>query len=112
MLSSELVEDVMIPLGGLREWELTEDGWRTAAARVADIAAAVRAGDQSALISAAAALAMLSPLRATRIGTEPTIPPTPTVVELVGETIDSLCGRAYQPGPAAQTERDDDRASD
>ncbi len=106
MLKSESVDDAVFALEDVRHWELPPSRWLLVSERVDAVAVAVRMSDASELVNATAALALLSPLRGTRIGTEPTVPPPATVAELVNETLDSLRGAAHR------QERDDDHAAD
>lgn len=106
MLNSESVQDTMFTLDDVRHWKLPESRWLLVHERLERVAAAARAGDGSVLVKATVALELLSPIRGKRLGTEPTVPPPPSVEELVNETLDSLRTATRS------TEEDDDRTAD
>ncbi|WP_158854081.1 CATRA system-associated protein [Saccharothrix deserti] len=103
MLNEELVEDVRMVLDDLVQWEMTERQWRHVAGLVGTLAAAVRACGADAVRDATDAVELAAPVRVTRVGQEPVVPPPPFVLERRSETLDSLRG-------AEDVEEDNDRS--
>ncbi|PSL52112.1 hypothetical protein B0I31_11564 [Saccharothrix carnea] len=90
MLEEEVVDHARAVLDDLLGWEMTGQGWREVAELVADLTEAVRSGASDAVHDATEDLAVVAPVRATRIGEEPVVPPPPFVLERRSETLDSL----------------------
>jgi hypothetical protein len=70
--------------------------------------AALAAGDLQALEAASADLGLAGPLRITRIGATPVVPPVPPVRDLLNRLVFSLGGTPVPPEPEDAGADDDD----
>ncbi|MFJ6673275.1 CATRA system-associated protein [Actinosynnema sp. NPDC091369] len=103
VLDGDIVKDVRVVLDDLVQWEMTEGRWRDVANLVGALAAAVRTGEADVIRDATDAVEFAAPVRVTRVGQEPVVPPPPFVLERRTETLDSL-------RDAEGSEEDDDRS--
>jgi hypothetical protein len=80
-------------LGVLTEmlvWQLPPDRWAAIGHIIDDIEPALRTGDGSVIKAAVAELDLMSPVRITEIGTEPTVPPPPRIRERTNQLVHAL----------------------
>jgi hypothetical protein len=85
------------------EWRLAEARWEAVEQVLVVMDAALEAGDPDALAAATADLELAGPLRITRIGATPVVPPAPPIRDRLDRLVHSLGG-----GPAAQHQEDED----
>jgi hypothetical protein len=88
--SAEIRADAAATLDAVLHWELTPDRWDLLAETIDAAAAAEAAGDLDALQQATLQLKLAGPVRHTRIGSAPTVPPPPVVHERVTRLIHTL----------------------
>ncbi|CCH32128.1 CATRA system-associated protein [Actinosynnema sp. NPDC047251] len=91
-MDQQSVADALDVLDDLIKWQLTARRWERVAELLDELGAAGRAGDDVRLREVVGALELVSPIRATPIGTEPTTPVPPVVLERRNERVDSLRG--------------------
>jgi hypothetical protein len=89
------------------QWRLAEARWQAIKQVLIGMDAALAAGDLDALAGATADLELAGPLRITRIGATPVVPPAPPVRDLLNRLVYSLGGI-----PAPQHEPEDAAADD
>jgi hypothetical protein len=90
------------------EWRLTEARWLAIEPVLIAMDAALAAGDLQALEAASADLGLAGPLRITRIGATPVVPPVPPVRDLLNRLVFSLGGTPVPPEPEDAGADDDD----
>lgn len=79
-----------------RQWRLNETRWRSLEQILAAMDAALAAGDTAALMTATANLELAGPVRLTRIGATPVLPPPPAVRDRLNRLVHSLGGAPAQ----------------
>jgi hypothetical protein len=93
-------------------WRMTEARWQAIEQVLVAMDAALTAGDLDALALATADLELAGPLRITRIGATPVVPPAPPVRDRLNRLVHSLGGtRAMRRNGTEDAETDDDGAS-
>jgi hypothetical protein len=95
----EVVEDAL-------EWRLHPCHWERIAPIVAALIEALEHGDRQALVTATADLELAGPLRITRIGDDPLLPPPPAVRDRLNRLIHTLGGLAPPDGSTTADEDD------
>jgi hypothetical protein len=90
------------------EWRLTEARWLAIEPVLIAMDAALAAGDLQALEAASADLGLAGPLRITRIGATPVVPPVPPVRDLLNRLVFSLGGTPAPHEPEDAGADDDD----
>jgi hypothetical protein len=88
-------------------WRLADARWQTIEQVLIAMDAALAAGDLDALAAASADLELAGPLRITRIGATPVVPPAPPVRDLLNRLVYSLGGI-----PAAPQHEPEDAGAD
>lgn len=73
-------------------WRLADARWQVVEQVVAAMAGALAAGDLKALTAATADLELAGPVRITRIGAMPIVPPPPPVRDRLNQLVHSLGG--------------------
>jgi hypothetical protein len=81
-------------------WRLADTRWQAIEPVLVAVDAALTAGDLAALTAATADLELAGPLRITRIGTPPVVPPPPAIRDRLNRLVYSLGG-----APAADQEQ-------
>lgn len=92
-LDREVRADALDVLGDVLRWYMTSERWDTVRFAVRDLAVAVDNGDAASVRTAVAELELLGPVRATRFGSTPTVPPTEPVRDEINELVRTLDGR-------------------
>jgi hypothetical protein len=86
------------------QWQLAGPRWQAIEQVLAAMDAALAAGDLTALTAATADLELAGPLRITRIGADPVVPPPPRVRDRLNRLLHSLDGmpgaKQEEPSPA------------
>jgi hypothetical protein len=72
------------------EWRLHPSRWERIAPIVAALTEALEHGDREALVTATADLELAGPLRITRIGDDPLVPPPPPVRDRLNRLVHTL----------------------
>ena len=87
-----------------RSWRLAGTRWAAIEQVLAAMDAALAAGDVTALATATTDLELAGPVRITRIGADPVVPPPPAIRDRLNELVHSLGGvpAADQPDPGQQ----------
>jgi hypothetical protein len=93
------------------QWRLTEARWQAIEPVLLAMNAALAAGDLHALEAAAADLGLAGPLRITRIGATPVVPPAPPIRDLLNRLVYSLGGIPARPPESQDAGVDDDDTS-
>ena len=94
------------------QWQLADARWQTIEQTLDVMAAAIEAGDAGALTAATADLELAGPLRITRIGAAPIVPPPPPVRDRLNRLVHALGGTVLADREEAErTGADDDDAS-
>lgn len=85
-------------------WRLAGPRWATIEQVLAAMDAALAAGDVAALATATAGLELAGPVRVTKIGADPVVPPPPAIRDRLNRLVHSLGGvqAADQPDPGQQ----------
>ncbi|MFB7943902.1 CATRA system-associated protein [Kitasatospora phosalacinea] len=91
--------DALDLLGELPAWQLPAAGWQRVATALAAAAEAAAATDAEALDAALADLELAGPVRITRLGSTPVLPPPPPVRERTNHLVHALGGDPPQPSP-------------
>ena len=90
------------------QWRLADARWQAVEQVLVAMDAALTAGDLAALAAATADLELAGPLRITRIGTPPVLPPPPPIRDRLNQLVYSLDGMPaakQQPGnPGAEND--------
>lgn len=89
------------------QWRLADARWQAIEPVLAAMDAALAAGDLDALAAATADLELAGPLRITRIGATPIVPPAPPIRDRLNQLVHSLGGI-----PATQQGRPEDAGAD
>ena len=90
VLDDQVRADALDVLTDALQWRLGEARWAAIDAAVAELAAAVRAGDVEAAVAAVAELELLGPVRAVPIGRDPIVPAPEPVREEINELVLAL----------------------
>lgn len=93
-MDQESVADALDVLEAVATWELAEERWIRVTDALAGFARAVRDSDVTALRAAIVDLELASPVRVTRIGARPTVPPPAPVLEARNTLVHILLGRS------------------
>lgn len=94
----------------VQQWRLADARWQAIGQVLIAMEAALRADDAESLAVATADLELAGPLRVTRIGATPVVPPTPQVLDVLNRLVHSLGGiTAGQQQEAADNGPGDDR---
>jgi phage tail protein X len=85
-------------------WRLAGTRWAAIEQVLAAMDAALAAGDVTALATATTDLELAGPVRITRIGADPVVPPPPAIRDRLNQLVHSLGGvpAADQPDPGQQ----------
>jgi len=93
-------------------WRMTDARWQAIEQVLLAMNAALEASDLDALAAATTKLELAGPLRITRIGGTPVVPPPPPIHYHLNQLVHSLGGTAAaQPNEAEDARTDDDGAS-
>jgi hypothetical protein len=106
------VGDALAVLRELLRWELAPARWEEVGNTVEILAAAAEAGDVAAVEQATVNLEMSGPVRITRIGSTPRVPPPPRVRERVNHLIHALTAPADVPPPGDLRDENRDESAD
>jgi hypothetical protein len=86
------------------QWRLADARWQAIEQVLVVMEAALTTGDVAVLEAATADLELAGPLRITRIGTPPVVPPPPPIRDRLNQLVYSLGGfpaaKQEEPGPA------------
>jgi hypothetical protein len=93
------------------QWQLAAARWQAIEPMLAAMAAAVEAGDLKALAAATADLELAAPLRITRIGATPIVPPPPATCDRLNQLVHVLGGVVVSDRDANRSGSDHDDAS-
>jgi hypothetical protein len=96
--------DALDTVSDALSWRLADTRWAAIEAVLAAMDAALAAGNVTALTAATAELELSGPVRITRIGAVPVVPPPPAIRDRLNRLVHSLGGVqvADQPEPGAQ----------
>jgi hypothetical protein len=97
----DIISDVL-------QWRLADGRWRAIQQVLAAMDDALAAGDVDALAAATADLELAGPLRITRIGAPPIVPPTPPVRDLLNRLVHSLGDSPVAQQHQVEDTREDD----
>lgn len=92
-LDDGLRADVLDVLRDVEVWRMTGQRWVLIRTALDRLAAAVVRGDSGSVRDAVADLELLGPVRATRVGSEPSTPAPEPVREEINELVHTLDGR-------------------
>lgn len=92
-IDDELRSDALDVLGDALRWRMTAARWEGIGGAVAELTAALRAGDVEAVRRAVTELELLGPVRATVMGDTPTTPVPEPVREEIDVLVRTLDGR-------------------
>ncbi len=82
---AEIFNDAYLAISDAIQWQLPEERWEAIGQILTVMDATIKAGDIAGLAEATAELEVAGPLRLTRIGGTPIVPPNPEVRRLLGD---------------------------
>jgi hypothetical protein len=79
-------------ISDIKQWQLTDARWQAIDQMLAAVAAALETDDPEALAAAIAELELAGPVRLTRIGAPPVVPPPPPIRDRLNLLVHTLGG--------------------